>query len=105
MPPSPSPLPAPQNFEAGERRFLLDIARQTLTRAASNAASPGPAVNTRDLPPKLSENKGCFVTLTENGGLRGCVGYILPQEALYQAVVTTRATPPPAIGGCPAGAA
>ena len=27
------------------------------------------------------------MTLTENGVLRGCIGYILPQEALYQAVV------------------
>jgi AmmeMemoRadiSam system protein A len=27
------------------------------------------------------------VTLTENGELRGCIGHILPQEALYQAVV------------------
>jgi AmmeMemoRadiSam system protein A len=27
------------------------------------------------------------VTLTENGELRGCIGHIVPQEALYQAVV------------------
>jgi len=26
------------------------------------------------------------VTLTENGELRGCIGHILPQESLYQAV-------------------
>jgi AmmeMemoRadiSam system protein A len=26
------------------------------------------------------------VTLTENGELRGCIGHIVPQEALYQAV-------------------
>jgi AmmeMemoRadiSam system protein A len=79
--------PAPQNFEAKERKFLLDLARQTLTRVATNPAAPGPGVNARDLSTKLSENKGCFVTLTKNGELRGCIGYILPQEALYQAVV------------------
>jgi AmmeMemoRadiSam system protein B/AmmeMemoRadiSam system protein A len=79
--------PAPQNFEAKERTFLLDLARRTLIRVATNADSPGPGINPRDLPPRLAENKGCFVTLTEAGALRGCIGYILPQEALYQAVV------------------
>jgi hypothetical protein len=78
--------PAPQNFGAKERKFLLDLARQTLARVAANRDSPGPPVNARDLSPRLSETKGCFVTLTENGELRGCIGHILPQEALYQAV-------------------
>ena len=78
--------PAPQNFEAKERKFLLDLARRTLTCVATNSDSPGPEVNAKDLSPKLSETKGCFVTLTENGALRGCIGHILPQEALYQAV-------------------
>ena len=78
--------PAPQNFEAKERKLLLDLARQTLTRVATNHDSPGPGVNARDLSPRLSETKGCFVTLTEDGELRGCIGHIVPQEALYQAV-------------------
>jgi AmmeMemoRadiSam system protein B/AmmeMemoRadiSam system protein A len=78
--------PAPQNYEAKERKFLLDLARRTLARVATNPVSPAPDVNTRDLTPKLSEAKGCFVTLTENGELRGCIGYLAPQEALYQAV-------------------
>jgi hypothetical protein len=79
--------PAPQNYEAKERKVLLDLARGMLTRVATNAGAAGPGVNTNDLSPKLSESKGCFVTLTEKGELRGCIGYILPQEALYQAVV------------------
>ena len=33
------------------------------------------------------ENRGCFVTLTENGALRGCIGYIEPIKPLYQAVM------------------
>ncbi len=78
--------PAPQNFEAKERKFLLDLARRTLSCVATNPDSPGPALNARDLSPKLSETKGCFVTLTEDGALRGCIGHILPQEALCQAV-------------------
>jgi hypothetical protein len=79
--------PAPQSVEAKERKFLLDLARQTLASVAANHDAPGPGVNTKDLSPKLSETKACFVTLTENGELRGCIGHIVPQEALYQAVV------------------
>ena len=79
--------PPPQNFEAGERKFLLDLARRTLACAAANAGAPDPVVSTKDLPPKLSETKACFVTLTENGELRGCIGHIVPLEALYRAVV------------------
>jgi AmmeMemoRadiSam system protein B/AmmeMemoRadiSam system protein A len=78
--------PATQNFEAKERKFLLDLARRTLTCVATNPGAPAPGVNAADLSPKLSETKGCFVTLTENGALRGCIGHILPQESLYQAV-------------------
>ncbi len=78
--------PAPQNIGAKDRKFLLDLARRTLACVATNHDSSGPAVNARDLSPRLSETKGCFVTLTENGELRGCIGHILPQEALYLAV-------------------
>ena len=79
--------PAPQNLEANERKFLLDLARETLTNVAANPDSSGPEVNVKDVSPKLLETKGCFVTLTENGALRGCIGHILPQEALYQAIM------------------
>ncbi|HXR07907.1 MAG TPA: AmmeMemoRadiSam system protein B [Candidatus Acidoferrum sp.] len=78
---------APQNVDAKDRVFLLDIARRTLAAAAADAGAPPPPVNPRDLSTQLSQNKGCFVTLTENGALRGCIGYIEPRVALYQAVL------------------
>jgi AmmeMemoRadiSam system protein A len=78
---------APQNIEAKDRQFLLDLARRTLSCVATNPDSSGPGVNAKDVSPKLTENKGCFVTLTENGVLRGCIGNIVPHDALYQAVV------------------
>jgi AmmeMemoRadiSam system protein A len=77
--------PVPQNFGVTERKFLLDLARTTLARVATNGSLP--EVSAKNVSAKLSETKGCFVTLTENGELRGCIGNILPQEALYQAVV------------------
>jgi hypothetical protein len=79
--------PVTQNYEAKERKFLLDLARKTLTNVAANPDASAPEVNVKDVSHKLSETKGCFVTLTENGVLRGCIGHILPQEALYQAIV------------------
>jgi hypothetical protein len=78
--------PAPENYAAPERKLLLDLARRTLTCVVTNPDLSGFEVNTRGLPPQLSETKACFVTLTENGELRGCIGHISPQEPLYQAV-------------------
>jgi AmmeMemoRadiSam system protein A len=34
----------------------------------------------------LLEKRGAFVTLTKNGSLRGCIGYIQPVTPLYKAV-------------------
>lgn len=79
--------PEAQNFDAGERKFLLDLARKTLTSVAANPDASGLEVNAKDESPKLLETKGCFVTLTENGSLRGCIGNILPREPLCQALV------------------
>lgn len=36
---------------------------------------------------RYSEKKACFVTLTEKGGLRGCVGNLEPRQELYKDVV------------------
>jgi AmmeMemoRadiSam system protein A len=79
--------PATENYTAPERKLLLDLARRTLTCVATNPDLSGFKVNARDASPKLSETRACFVTLTENGELRGCIGHILPQEPLYQAVM------------------
>ena len=35
---------------------------------------------------RSSQERGAFVTLTENGQLRGCIGYIAPIEPLYLTV-------------------
>jgi len=74
-----------EHFAAPEKKFLLNLARTTLTHVTADGHLP--EVSAKDVPPKLAETKACFVTLTENGELRGCVGHIVPQEPLYQAVV------------------
>jgi len=77
--------PPTEHFAATEKKFLLTLARTTLTHVAADGHLP--EVSAKDVPPKLAETKACFVTLRENGTLRGCVGHIVPQEPLFQAVV------------------
>ena len=79
--------PAAENFAAPERKMLLELARRTLTTVAADPASPGPELDAKSISPKLAEKRACFVTLTKRGVLRGCIGHILPKEALYQAVI------------------
>jgi AmmeMemoRadiSam system protein A len=77
-------LPA-ETYTAEERRFLLELARKTVREVVATGRLP--AVDTAPLAPKFTTKKGCFVTLTERGALRGCIGHIVAQEPLIQAVV------------------
>lgn len=36
---------------------------------------------------KYSRNQACFVTLTEKGGLRGCIGSLAPSQELWKDVI------------------
>ena len=76
--------PSAAQYSDADRRFLLDLARRALREAAATGRLPDMPVD--GLAPNLIEDKGCFVTLTKNGGLRGCIGYIQPHGALYRAV-------------------
>ena len=76
--------PAPESLAAAERKFLLDLARQTLNSVTANGSLP--EVAAQDMPPKLMEKKACFVTLTKNGALRGCMGHLMAIVPLHQAV-------------------
>jgi AmmeMemoRadiSam system protein B/AmmeMemoRadiSam system protein A len=70
-------------FDQQTRKFLLQLARQSL-----NASVRGDKIIYPDsIPSEVKENRGCFVTLTINGNLRGCIGYIEPIAPLYKAVI------------------
>lgn len=66
-----------------EKKLLLKIARETVVAAATGKAAPEPAI-----PPyeALKENRGAFVTLHKDGGLRGCIGVFTGDEPLYKIV-------------------
>jgi len=59
----------------------------TLARVAIVAALGGPPVPPGEPEPWLDAPGACFVTLTQEGQLRGCIGNILPQGSLRDAVL------------------
>jgi hypothetical protein len=79
------PGPERGEYSVADRQFLLKLARETIAARVTGGAPP--KVDAKALSPKLLEQKGCFVTLTERGDLRGCIGHIFPQSALYEAVM------------------
>ena len=61
---------------------LLDLARQTIEAYAENEEVEVPEI----LKKKYSDKQACFVTLTLNGQLRGCIGSLYPRQELWEDV-------------------
>ncbi len=57
-----------------DKRFLLKLAREAITRAVYN--QPSPPVDLDQLSEPLREEGASFVTLTIQGQLRGCIGTV-----------------------------
>jgi len=68
-------------FTAGEKRALLELARQAMGQNIVGRVEE-PVVDTGRLAPKLMQAGAAFVTLTEDGKLRGCIGSIEADEPL-----------------------
>lgn len=66
-----------------DRTELIALARAAIEAAVTGAAPPSP---TR-LDGVLSEQRGCFVTLTNEGRLRGCIGTFKPNRPLAAMIV------------------
>ncbi len=67
-----------------EQEYLTTLARDTLE---SYLKDEKPEINEDALPLKLTEKKGCFVTLKKDSQLRGCIGHIFAQKPIYQCVI------------------
>jgi len=72
-------------YNERERKLLLEIARKSIVSSVTKKTLP--EIESATMPARLMEPRGCFVTLTEKGELRGCIGHLVPREPLYQAVV------------------
>jgi AmmeMemoRadiSam system protein B/AmmeMemoRadiSam system protein A len=70
-------------LKAEHKSYLLRLARNSLNAAVQKKA----VTDTAEMPEVLKDNRGCFVTLTSKGDLRGCIGYIEPIKPLYLAVM------------------
>jgi hypothetical protein len=77
--------PASQSYSTDERKLLLELARKTIRGIVMEGRAP--TVDPGVMPPKFTARKGCFVTLTKDGGLRGCIGHLGAQMPLYQAIM------------------
>jgi MEMO1 family protein len=73
-----------REFTATQRKLLLELARKTVTQVVNGEKMP--EADAAGLAENLRSSRACFVTLTKNNELRGCIGSIFPEEPLYQAV-------------------
>lgn len=75
------------NLSKQEKEILLKIARNTITNLLQNTLPK----EVTDIPKESQINKpyGAFVTLTEHGCLRGCMGNFEPDKPLFKVVQQT----------------
>ncbi len=73
-----------QHLTESDRSFLLGLARQSIENCANGTSLP--SLNLDALSPLLREQGACFVTLTYQGYLRGCVGALEPYQSLAEDV-------------------
>jgi len=65
-------------------KYLLGVARRTVERSLFDKKEP--IEEDGNLPALFLEQRGTFVTLTIHGGLRGCIGHIIPHESLIEGI-------------------
>lgn len=66
-----------------DRRFLLNLAR----KAIEYFLETGKILEIEEVPEELRKERACFVTLTKNEELRGCIGDIEAYQPLYKDVI------------------
>jgi AmmeMemoRadiSam system protein A len=71
------------DIPADIKAFLLKLARDNVEASVKGLPAVVPAAP----PAPTTESRGCFVTLTKQGRLRGCIGYIEPIMPLFEAVI------------------
>ena len=75
-------VPAATPLQAGDKRALLKLARETIMRYLTTETVPLP----RGFSSRLDVPQGAFVTLKKKGELRGCIGHIPPDFQLRETV-------------------
>jgi hypothetical protein len=77
----------PEKLNPAEQKLLLTMARTQLEKAIKEGRLVDPKDYGWVLTPKLQADGAVFVTLTNHGELRGCIGDIIAHQPLYQSVL------------------
>jgi MEMO1 family protein len=72
------------NFSNKDIKELLAIVRSTIQQYIRNGRTP--VIDTSGFSSNMKVKSGAFVTLKENGDLRGCIGRFTSDEPLYKVV-------------------
>ncbi len=70
-----------------DKANLLKLARGTIESYMDHSKNPKPSDIGVEITPGMKTVMGTFVTLHQNGQLRGCIGEIFPSRNLYKAVM------------------
>ena len=76
-----------EGLSEDQKKELLSLARKTLEYAFVNDKVPSYADLDYTPAPETARIAGAFVTLKEEGDLRGCIGDIFPERPLCEAVI------------------
>jgi AmmeMemoRadiSam system protein B/AmmeMemoRadiSam system protein A len=67
-------------FTENEKKILKDIAWQSIEAAVKDKKGSPP----KNITDRLREKYGIFVTIQKHGTLRGCIGYIIAEQPLFE---------------------
>jgi AmmeMemoRadiSam system protein B/AmmeMemoRadiSam system protein A len=76
----------PFSLTEQDKNELLALARKSVEHAIENQKAYDPPASASEA---LNQERGAFVTLKEDGQLRGCIGYTSPIKPLYMTVRDT----------------
>lgn len=75
---------SPGEFSPEERAFLLPLAHESILSALEQRE-----ISLQPPTAHLAEARGVFTSLYLKGNLRGCVGFVLPVNSVYRAIIDT----------------
>jgi len=84
--PSGKTMEAPFSLSEQEKNELLALARKSVEHMIQEKNAYEPPASTSAT---LNQERGAFVTLSESGALRGCIGYTSAAKPLYMTVRDT----------------
>jgi AmmeMemoRadiSam system protein B/AmmeMemoRadiSam system protein A len=70
-----------------DKKQLLALARKTIEAYLKNGKEPSASSLGAQVSEAMKVSRAAFVTLKKRGDLRGCIGDVLPRQALYQSVI------------------